>query len=128
MELHTVCFRGNYRRNEIFFLLIFFVSRSISNNFFYYQRTYRQTKKYRQKIHRRRLSIGDFIGNCFTNEMVVQIPTENSIGKSKDCGSYRTTQHNSHNTIQHNIIIQNRSIMIILYQLTLTIETILKEE
>jgi hypothetical protein len=60
--------------------------------------------------------------------MVVQIPTENSIGKSKDCGSYRTTQHNSHNTIQHNIIIQNRSIMIILYQLTLTIETILKEE
>jgi hypothetical protein len=34
MELHTVCFRGNYRRNEIFFLFIFSVSKSTSNNFF----------------------------------------------------------------------------------------------
>jgi len=35
MELHTVCFRGNYQWNEIvFFLLAFFVSKSICNNIF----------------------------------------------------------------------------------------------
>jgi hypothetical protein len=66
------------------FLLAF----SVSNNiFFYYQRTYRRIKNYRQKIHRLRLSASEFVGNFFTNEMVVQIPTKNSVGKSKDCGS-----------------------------------------
>jgi len=34
MELHKVCFRWNYRRNEIFFLLAFSVSKSIGNNIF----------------------------------------------------------------------------------------------
>jgi hypothetical protein len=36
MELHTVFFRGNYRRNEAgnFFLLAFSVSKSIGNNIF----------------------------------------------------------------------------------------------
>jgi len=48
---------------------------------------YRRTKNYRRKIHRRRLSVGDFVGNCFTNKMVVQIPMEKSAGKSKDFGS-----------------------------------------
>jgi len=55
--------------------------------FFYYQRTYRWTKNYRRKIHRHRLSVSDFISNFFTNEMIVQILTENSVGESKDCGS-----------------------------------------
>jgi hypothetical protein len=38
MELHTVFFRGKYRRNEadifFFFLCAFFVSKSIGNNIF----------------------------------------------------------------------------------------------
>jgi len=35
-ELHTVFFRGNYRRNEagIFFLHAFFINKSIGNNIF----------------------------------------------------------------------------------------------
>jgi hypothetical protein len=71
-----------------FFLLAFSVSKSIGNIiFFYYQRTYRRTKNYWRKIHRRRLSVGDFIGNFFTNGMVVQMPMKNSIDKSKDFGS-----------------------------------------
>jgi len=39
MELHTVFFRGKYRRNEadifFFFLCAFFVSKSIGNNIFF---------------------------------------------------------------------------------------------
>jgi hypothetical protein len=38
-------------------------------------------------IHRRSIFIGDFVGKLITNEMIVQIPTENSVGKYKDCGS-----------------------------------------
>jgi hypothetical protein len=38
-------------------------------------------------IHRQSISIGDFVGKLITNGMVVQIPTANFIGKSKDCGS-----------------------------------------
>jgi hypothetical protein len=88
MELHTVCFRGNYRRNEIvFFCLLFSLVNPSVIIFFYYQRTYRRTKNYQRKIHRWRLSIGDFVSDFFTNEMVVQILTENFVGKSKDFGS-----------------------------------------
>jgi hypothetical protein len=87
MELHTICFRGNYRRNEIFFCLLFPLVNPSVIIFFYYQRIYRWTKNYQRKIHRQRLFIGDFVGNFFTNGMVVQLPTENSVGKSKDCGS-----------------------------------------
>jgi hypothetical protein len=32
-------------------------------------------------------SVGDFVGKLITNGMIVQIPTENFIDKSKDCGS-----------------------------------------
>jgi hypothetical protein len=53
---------------------------------FYYQ----QTKNYQRKIHRQSISVGNFIGKLITNEMIVQIPTENSVGKSKDCGSGNT--------------------------------------
>jgi hypothetical protein len=78
-----VCFRGNYRRNELIFLLVFSVSKSIGNNIFYYQWTFD-----RQKITNERVTnVGDFIRNIFTNIMVVQIPTENFISKSKNCGS-----------------------------------------
>jgi len=55
--------------------------------FFYYQRTYRRTKNYRRKIHRQSISVSDFVGKLITNGMIMQIPTENSIGKSKNCGS-----------------------------------------
>jgi hypothetical protein len=49
-----------------YFLLAFSVSKSIGNNiFFYYQLTYRWIKNYGRKIHRRRLSVGDFVGNFF---------------------------------------------------------------
>jgi hypothetical protein len=55
--------------------------------FFYYQQTYQRTKIYRQKIHRLSISVGDFVGKLITNGMLVQIPTKNSVGKSKDCGN-----------------------------------------
>ena len=87
MELHTVCFRGNYQRNEIvFFLLAFFVSKSICNNIFLLP-TDLPTDKKLPTIHRWRLSVGDFVGDFFTNEMVVQILTKNFVDKSKDFGS-----------------------------------------
>ena len=68
--------------------VIFFCSPFPSVNpsviiFFYYQ----QTKNYQRKIYRRSISVGDSVGKLITNGMVVQIPTENSVGKSKDCGS-----------------------------------------
>jgi len=31
--------------------------------------------------------VGDFVGKLITNGIIVQIPTENSVGKSKDYGS-----------------------------------------
>jgi hypothetical protein len=65
MELHTVCFRGNYWRNEIFFCLLFLSVNLSVIIFFYYQQIYRWIKNYWQKIHWRRLSIGDLIGNFF---------------------------------------------------------------
>jgi hypothetical protein len=49
--------------------------------FFYYQQTYRR------KIHRQSIFFGDFVGKLITNGMIVQIPTKNSVGKSKDYGS-----------------------------------------
>jgi hypothetical protein len=49
--------------------------------FFYYQRTYRR------KIHRQSIFVGDFVGKLITNGMIVQIPTKNSVCKSKDYGS-----------------------------------------
>jgi len=33
------------------------------------------------------ISVGDFVGKLIINGMIVQIPTENFIDKSKDCGS-----------------------------------------
>jgi hypothetical protein len=81
MELHTVFFWGKYRRNEAGnFFHAFFVSISIGNNIFYYQRI----KNYRQKIHRWSIFICDFVGKLITNEIIVQIPMKNSISKYKD--------------------------------------------
>jgi len=37
------------------------------------------------------MAVGDFVDKLITNGMIVQIPTENSVGKSKDCGSNTTT-------------------------------------
>ena len=37
--------------------------------------------------YRRSIFIGDFVGKLITNGMIVQIPTENSFSKYKDCGS-----------------------------------------
>ena len=33
------------------------------------------------------MSVDDFVGKLITNEMIKQIPMENSISKSKDCDS-----------------------------------------
>jgi len=74
-------------KRVIFFLLAFFVSKSIGNNIFLLPTDLSWTKNYRRKIHRRSIFVGDFVGKLITNGMVVQIPTENSVGKSKDCGS-----------------------------------------
>jgi hypothetical protein len=92
-------FLNNYRRNYTRFVsegitdeMKYFFARCFSVNssviiFFYYQRIYWWIKNYQWKIHRRRLSVGDFVDNFFTNEMVVQISTKNSVDKSNDCGS-----------------------------------------
>jgi hypothetical protein len=88
MELHTVFFRGKYRRNEadnFFFVPLSLVNSSVII-LFYYQ----QTKNYQRKIHRQSIFVGNFIGKLITNGMIIQIPTENSVGKSKDCGSGNT--------------------------------------
>ena len=54
--------------------------------FFYYQRIYRRTKNYRQKIHRRRISVGDSVGKLITDEICVLRRRKNSIGKTiKSC-------------------------------------------
>ena len=89
MELHKVFFRGKYWWNEAddFFLHAFSVSTSIGNNIFFY---YQRPKNYRRKIHRQSIFVGDFVGKLITNGMIVQIPMENSVGKSKDCGSGNT--------------------------------------
>jgi len=81
--------RGKYRRNETgnFFYGIFLLVNPSVIIYFYYQRTYRQTKNYRRKIHRRNISVGDIIGKLITNGLIVQIPTEKSVGKYKECGS-----------------------------------------
>ena len=42
---------------------------------------------YRRKIHRRSISVGDFVDKLITNRMIVQILTGNSVSKYKDCGS-----------------------------------------
>jgi hypothetical protein len=67
----------------LFFLLAFSVSKSIGNNIFFIAN--RLTDG--QKITDDRFSVGDFVGKLITDGMIVQIPTENSVSKSKDCGS-----------------------------------------
>jgi len=68
-------------------LLAFSVSKSIGNNIFFIINGLTD----RQKITDERFTDENFplvISSVilFTNGMVVQIPTENSVGKSKDCG------------------------------------------
>jgi small basic protein len=71
-----------------FFLRAFSVSKSISNNiFFTTNRFIEWTKNYRWKIYRRSIFVSDFVSKLVTNIMIVQIPTENSVDKYKDCGS-----------------------------------------
>jgi CO dehydrogenase nickel-insertion accessory protein CooC1 len=64
-------------------LLSFSVSKSIGNNIFFI--TNKLTDK--QKSTDERLTDGDFLSVIDYQQMTVQIPTENSIDKSKDCGS-----------------------------------------
>ena len=79
-----IFFRGKYQWNEADnFFRSFSVSKSISNNIFYYQQTYRRTKNYKQKIYRRSISVNKLI----TNGMIIQIPIKNFINKYKDYGS-----------------------------------------
>jgi hypothetical protein len=56
------------------------------NLFFYYQRIYRRTKNYRRKIHRRSISVGDFVGKLITDRICVLRWRKNSVGKTvKSC-------------------------------------------
>ena len=70
-----------------FFLLAFSVSKSIGNNIFLLPTDLPSDKKLPTQDSRQSISVGDFVGKLITNRMIVQIPTENSVGKSKDCGS-----------------------------------------
>jgi hypothetical protein len=95
-------FLNNYRRNHIRYFsegntdgmkrVIVFCTPFLSVNpsiiiFYYYQRTYRRIKNYRRKIHRRSISVSDFVGKLITNGIIIQIPTENFYNKYKNCGS-----------------------------------------
>jgi len=56
------------------------------NLFFYYQWIYRRKKNYRQKIHRRSISVGDSVGKLITDGICVLHRRKNSIGKTvKSC-------------------------------------------
>jgi hypothetical protein len=56
------------------------------NLFFYYRRIYRRKKNYQRKIHRRSISVGDFIGKLITDGICVLHRWKNSIGKTiKSC-------------------------------------------
>jgi len=57
---------------KVFFLLAFSISKSIGNNIFFITNGLTDG----QKITDERFTVGDFVGNCFTNGMIVEIPTE----------------------------------------------------
>jgi hypothetical protein len=65
---------------------------SLGNKFtFYYQRIYRRSKNYRQKIHRRSISVGDFVGKLITDGICVLRWRKNSVGKTvKSCSVFFT--------------------------------------
>jgi hypothetical protein len=68
---------------RIIFFSLFFPSVNTSVIIFcYYRRTYRQIKNYRRSIF-----ICDSVGKLIANEMIVQISTENSVGKYKNSGN-----------------------------------------
>jgi len=60
-------------------LLVFSVSKSISNNIFLLPMNLLTNKNYRRKIHRQSNSIGDFVGKLITNGMIVKIPMKNYV-------------------------------------------------
>jgi hypothetical protein len=54
--------------------------------FFYFQRIYRWIKNYQWKIHRRSISVGDFVGKLITDGICVLRRQKNSVGKTvKSC-------------------------------------------
>ena len=46
-----------------------------------------EKNNYRRKIHRRNISVSNFVGKLITNRIIVQIPMKNFINISKDCVS-----------------------------------------
>ena len=89
-------FLNNYRRKfplvnplvikKYFYRHVYSASKSVGNDFFYEQRIYRRTKNYQQKIHQRRISIGDFVGKLIINVICVLRRQKNSVGKTvKSC-------------------------------------------
>jgi hypothetical protein len=74
-------------KQVIFFCSLFSsINPSVIKNFLL-QTDLPTDKKLPTQIHRQSIFVGDFVGKLITNGMIVQIPTENSFGKSKDCGS-----------------------------------------
>jgi hypothetical protein len=82
-----VFFRGKYRWNEANVHAPFSSVNPSIIIFFYFQQIYQWTKNYRRKIQQQSIYVSDFVGKLITNKMIVQIPTENSIDKYKDCDS-----------------------------------------
>jgi hypothetical protein len=68
--------------------------------FFDYQRIYWRTKNYRWKIHRRSISIGDFVGKLITDGICVLRRRKNSVGKTV---KYCSVLCNEKNIIQYYI-------------------------
>ena len=58
------------------------VSRSLGNNIFLLPTDLPKEKNYRRKIHRRRISIGDFVGKLITDGICVLRRWKNSVGKT----------------------------------------------
>ena len=78
-------FKGNIdgMKRDFFFLPFISVNPSVVI-FFYYQRTYRRKKNYRQKIHWQSISVCDSVDKLITNGMIVHILMEISVGKYKN--------------------------------------------
>jgi hypothetical protein len=88
-EISNDIFWGIYRWNEaVNFFNVSVPSVNLSVIiFFYYQRIYRQTKNYRWKIHRRSISVSNFVGTLITDGIRVLHRQKNSVDKTVKCCS-----------------------------------------
>jgi hypothetical protein len=76
--------RNTNGMKRVIFCTCLFSSVNLSVIILFY---YRQTKTYRRMIYQRSIFIYNFIDKLIANRMMIQIPTENCVGKYKNSGS-----------------------------------------